>query len=215
MANSGVDWQARSEVVRLKGAFGPIGGMTVEREIMGDIVDRIRADHTMMVRLLGRLETLVGSFTQGGEPDLHLMGEMIDFLVTYPDMCHHPMEDLLYDALERKAPQAAASIADMRREHEAMAGQLRNLAQAMSSILMEVEVSRETFSAMVRNFMARQLHHLTNEETGLLKMARDVLDAEDLQRLGDEAREKISNFGECRQMVRHAHFLPEAEAAER
>ncbi len=183
---------------------------------MGDIVDRIRAEHTMMVRLLGRLERLVEEFASGGDPDLHMMGDMIDFLVTYPDTCHHPVEDILYDALAAKAPEAAASIADMRREHGAMAAQLRNLAQAMSSILMEVEVSRETFSAMASNFIARQLHHLSNEETGLLKLAREVLGEEDLRRIGERADREVLGRAECRDLDRFSHFLqvPQVDAAE-
>ena len=174
---------------------------------MGDIIDRIRAQHTMMVRLLGKVEKQVEKFERGENPDLHLMGDMIQFLVTHPDQCHHPLEDLLYDTLVRKVPESAGAIKDIRQEHETMARQLRNLSQAMTSIIMEVEVSRDTFSAMASNFIARQLHHIANEETGLLKLARETLSAQDLQELQERARNSLPGQASCENLEPYAHFL--------
>ena len=174
---------------------------------MEDILDRIRAEHTMTVRLLGRIERLVKDFAAGKNPDLLLLKDMIDFLSAYSASCHHPVENILYAALAKKDSQAARTIEDLQGEHDAMDAQLRAMAQTVSSILMEVEISRQTFAAMTSNFLARQLHHLSNEETDILRLAGQTLDAREREDVQRQAETLLEARPQCREMIRQAPFL--------
>ena len=42
---------------------------------------------------------------------------MIDFFKNYPNSCHHPKEDIIYEKFKAADPKRAASIADPQAEH--------------------------------------------------------------------------------------------------
>lgn len=174
---------------------------------MSDIIDVIHSEHKIIMRILGRLEREIGRFEIGKRPNFDLLKDIAGYFQTHPDQCHHPREDILYDALADKVPEAAEMTGDLRAEHEVLARQADTFSQGLTSILMEVEISRPAFVAMARNFIARQKHHLANEEKILLPLARAELDADDLGEILHRAQKKISSRNECRDLKRFARMM--------
>ncbi len=174
---------------------------------MSDIVDKIHADHRKFSSLLSRLEEQIDVFARGERPDFDLIRDIVDFLRVWPARCHHPREEALLRLLERKAPEALREAGDLRREHERLAAQLANVADGLASILMEVEIARDTFVAMARNFIARQKDHLAVEETVMLPLARERLPKADLERLAAE----VVLPEECGSLKRYERLLETAD----
>jgi hemerythrin-like domain-containing protein len=174
---------------------------------MSDIIDVIHSEHKIIMRILGRLEREIGRFEAGKRPNFDLLKDIAGYFQTHPDQCHHPREDILYDALADKVPAAAEMTGDLRAEHEVLARQADTFSQGLTSILMEVEISRPAFVAMARNFIARQKHHLANEEKILLPLARAELDADELAAILEKSRMETSGHGACEHMKRFAKLL--------
>ncbi len=173
---------------------------------MSDIIDKIHADHRRYSSLLTRLEEQIDVFARGERPDFDLIRDIVDFLRVWPARCHHPREEALLNLLERKAPEILEETGDLRREHERLAVQLANVADGLTSILMEVEIARDTFVAMARNFIARQKDHLAVEEAVMLPLARKRLPKAELARLAGE----VTLPEECRSMKRYERLLEPA-----
>ncbi len=173
---------------------------------MSDIIDKIHADHRRFSALLARLEEQIDVFARGERPDFDLIRDIVDFLREWPARCHHPREEALLRLLEREAPEALRETGDLRREHERLAAQLANVADGLASILMEVEIARDTFVAMARNFIARQKDHLAVEEAVMLPLARKRLPERELERLADE----VELPEECRSLKRYERLLETA-----
>ena len=62
---------------------------------MGGILDTLRSDHANMARLLNILERQVSAFREGEAPDYEIVQGVVEYFLDYPDLCHHPKEDLL------------------------------------------------------------------------------------------------------------------------
>ena len=177
---------------------------------MSDIIGIIHSEHGTIMRILARLEKEIGRFERGKRPNFELLKDIADYFLAYSGQCHHPREDVLYDALAEKSPGAAEIIGDLREEHEVLARQAGTFADGLASILMEVEISRPAFVAMARNFIARQKHHLALEEKNLLPLARAELSEEELEEITRRAEEALSAHDECRGGQRLARTLEKA-----
>ncbi len=174
---------------------------------MSDIIGIIHSEHGAVMRMLARLEEEIGRFERGKRPNFEILKDIADYFLTYSSQCHHPREDVLYDALAKKSPGAAEIIGDLREEHEVLARQAGTFADGLASILMEVEISRPAFAAMARNFIARQKHHLAIEEKNLLPLARAELSEDELEEITRRARELNPDRKSCQTMKRLAQFL--------
>ena len=176
---------------------------------MSGIIDEIRAEHRMKTRLLSLLEGEMEAFARGKRPDFELVRDVIDFLSEWGAKCHHPREEALLGALAERDPAARKAIGELEVVHGRLAGQLANMATAISSILMEVETSREAFVAMARNYLGRQKDHLAIEENVLLPMAERALSPQEAERL---ARETAPDE-ECLRLARLGKLLRATEEA--
>ncbi len=178
---------------------------------MTDIVDDIHAEHRILSRLLACLEREVDVFARGERPDFELIRDILDFLLTWPAACHHPREAVLERYLVETAPEEAATV-NLEAEHARLGEQLQSMAQALESILMEIEVSRETFVAMTRNFIARFKYHLAMEEEEFLPLVRKSLTPAQRDAAAKEACSEIKKLSLCRDVARVKSLLQACEA---
>ncbi len=178
---------------------------------MGDIIDDIHSEHRMISRLLERLGRETDIFERGERPDFLLLKEIIEHFRAGAAECHHRREDMLYAALPEKEPQAQAGVEDLRREHEALGEHLRNMAQAIGSILLEETVSRPTFVAMTRNYISRQKHHMAVEERVILPLARERMEAAELKALGKAAEDALAGLPQFAELERFGRLLRQTE----
>jgi hemerythrin-like domain-containing protein len=76
--------------------------------------DRIslwHAEHLNFVTLLGLLEAELDRFSRGKAPDYELMLDIMFYMTHYPDVLHHPKEDLAFARIGARSP-AARSLVD-------------------------------------------------------------------------------------------------------
>jgi hemerythrin-like domain-containing protein len=98
-----------------------------------------------------------------------------DYFQDYPDSCHHPKEDMIFDKLKSRDPAAAAKIGDLRIEHEEEASRLRRAAQAVARVLGDQDLLRETEGDIIRDFIQHERQHMKMEEQIFFPAALDAL----------------------------------------
>lgn len=155
-----------------------------------EAIQTLRAEHKTTARMLDLLERQINLFEQTEQPDYDLLKEIIDYFLTYPDLYHHPKENLILDALRRRAPHVAAPVGDIEKEHAEISSRLHDFAHAVVKVLMEMEVSRDSFVAVARGFIDEQRRHMVMEERVFFPAALEALGAEDWE----EIDKKISHF---------------------
>src|ERR1700675_2075136 len=82
------------------------------------IIERLSQEHRNIEKLLAILERELEGFDRGGRPDYEVIRAVISYFEVYPEVYHHPQEDLVFAKLRTLDPAAAAKVGDLAREHQ-------------------------------------------------------------------------------------------------
>lgn len=150
---------------------------------MTEVIRVLRREHANIAALVKTLEWQVAEFEAGRAPDYDIVRGIIDYFLSFPDLYHHPKEDLVFAKLQQRAPEAAERVGDLRREHEALASRTRELSAGLRAVLDEAHVPREAFVRWARGFADLQTQHMRMEETEFFTAALEYLKPEDWKEL--------------------------------
>jgi hemerythrin-like domain-containing protein len=133
-------------------------------DAMVEIIEILREEHRNIQKLLVVMEQELNVFDRGERPDYEVFGAILEFFKMYPDTCHHPKEDIIYEKFKARAPGRAASVADLEAEHREGALRLRRVAQAIDNVLNDQELLRESVDRIVRDFIDNERKHIALED---------------------------------------------------
>jgi hemerythrin-like domain-containing protein len=146
---------------------------------MVEIIEILRQEHRNIEKLLRVMEQELSVFDRGERPDYEVFGAVIEFFKEYPDSCHHPKEDIIYEKFKARAPDRAASIPDLEIEHREGAVRLRRVAQAIDAVLNDQELLRESVDQIVRDFIDNERKHIALEDAVVFPAITSSLKPED------------------------------------
>jgi hemerythrin-like domain-containing protein len=146
---------------------------------MPKIIDILLEEHQNIEKLLLVLEHELDIFDRGGRPDYEILQTIIQYFQDYPESCHHPKEEKIFEKLKARDAAAAKRFGDVEAEHETETKRLRSFARAVDSVLADQEFLRESFHLAVRDFIEHQRQHLKKEEQLLFPAAVKALRRED------------------------------------
>ncbi|KWV54742.1 hemerythrin [Bradyrhizobium macuxiense] len=182
------------------------------------IVDLLRREHRSMELLLAVLQRELEIFERGERPDYEVIRAVICYFQVYPEVYHHPQEDLIFSKLRIRDPDAAASLGDITREHHEGADRLRHFAQAIDAVLADRDILRQEVGSIVRNFIVRERDHMVWEEQEFFPTALKALFPQDWMEIGSALTDRkdplFSEAGEATSDAVKAHILQLAQEAE-
>ena len=155
---------------------------------MPDTVDTLRAEHGNMVRALDLLERQIALIEAADEPDYDLIGQIIDYFRRFPDLYHHPKEELILARLKARAPDEAERIGDLESEHEGCSQHLQDFARTMVKVLLGSEIPRDDIIRVAREFIANERAHMRGEEEVFFPTVLEHLTDEDWRSIDEKAR---------------------------
>ncbi|HEY2426161.1 MAG TPA: hemerythrin domain-containing protein [Pseudolabrys sp.] len=142
---------------------------------MVEIIEILRQEHRNIEKLLQVMERELTVFDRGERPDYEVFVAIVEFFKNYPDSCHHPKEDMIYEKFRTRDPGRAASVADLEAEHREGAVRLRRVARAIESVLNDQELLRESVDRIVRDFIDSERKHIALEEEVVFPAIVDTL----------------------------------------
>ncbi|MEM7428034.1 MAG: hemerythrin domain-containing protein [Pseudomonadota bacterium] len=151
---------------------------------MANAIDDIRNEHKTMRWLLDLLEAQIHMFENGERPDYDLIKEVIDYFLTFPDLFHHPKEDMVYRKLKLRNPAAAGRFGDLEDQHERGSDRLHRFTRAVVNVMLEAEIPRETFVGLARDFVDGERKHMDAEEALFFPAALEALTEDDWHEIG-------------------------------
>ena len=163
---------------------------------MTDIIEVIRSDHDNLNKLLSAVEQELDKFDRGELPDYDIIEGAADYCLNYPDVYHHPVEDLLLQRLHLRDPDAAAAVGDLEAQHQGLGEMARRFKESVETVLREHEVSREDFVQHAREFVAGYRMHMRKEEEVFLPAAEKALSAQDRAEVSAQAGPREDPLGE-------------------
>ena len=146
---------------------------------MSNIIQILLEEHRNIDKLLLVLERELEVFDRSEEPDYEILQAVIQYFQDYPESCHHPKEDMVFEKLKVRDSAAANRIGDVEAEHQVETNRLRRLVEAVEEILAGHEFLRQTFHDVVHDFIEHQRQHLDKEERLLFPAAVQGLRPDD------------------------------------
>jgi hemerythrin-like domain-containing protein len=146
---------------------------------MTRMLERLRDEHRDIERLLDVLEDEVKVFDRRERPDYEVIEAIISYFQDYPDCCHHPKEDMIFDKLKARDPPAAKRIGNVEAEHRQETERLDRVAKVVRNVLLGRDIVRQTLSDVMRDFLDHQRAHMAMEERTLFPAAEKALRSED------------------------------------
>jgi hemerythrin-like domain-containing protein len=143
------------------------------------IIERLSQEHRNIEKLFAILERELEVFDRGDRPDYEVIRAVISYFEVYPEVYHHPQEDLVFAKLRERDPAAAARVGDLAREHHKGAERLRRVAQAVGYVLADGEVLRQNVDTIVRDFIAHERRHMMMEDRDFFPAALKALQPQD------------------------------------
>lgn len=180
---------------------------------MTSIIDQLQTDHRNIAGLLKILDAQLDAIKQVRDPDYPLIGLILDYLLTYPDLVHHPKEDLIYQMLLSRMPEIRDSLDDLELEHEVLASLTREFADLLRDVNAGATVSREALVKAGETFVQTYRDHMLTENVGVFVMARKHLTAEDLRLAAVEFHPQSDPLFGATTEARFARLLHQIEVA--
>ena len=146
---------------------------------MVEIIEILRQEHRNIEKLLRVMEQELRVLRSRRTSGLRGVWSNYRILKKYPNSCHHPKEDIIYEKFKARNPDRAASISDLEAEHREGAVRLRCVAQAIENVLNDQEVLREGVDQIVRDFIDNERKHIALEEEVVFPAIVDTLQPRD------------------------------------
>ncbi len=146
---------------------------------MASIVESLRQDHINSTILLDVLEQQLVIFSRAEVPDYEMMQGVMEYFLDYPNLYHHPTEDLILSKMKLRSWTATDEFPDLHHEHRELAAMTRRFLAAIHNILQEAEIPREAFQQRAREFLDFYRSHIKKEEEVFFPAALKMLTKED------------------------------------
>ena len=146
---------------------------------MSRMIEMLQEEHRNIAKLLNVLEQELKVFDRRERPDYEIFQAIIEYFEDFPDKCHHPKEDVVFQILKQRSPEVAGAVGDIEADHRLEAERLRRFSQMVGDILADQEIPRASFHIAAEDFIDHQRRHMIKEESMLFPAALDVLTAED------------------------------------
>ena len=137
------------------------------------------ADHVNFTKLLDLLETQLRSFHDGGAPDYELMLAIMYYMTHYPDVLHHPKEDLVFAKLRQRDHSIAATVDRLAAQHASLRARGTELVRELDGVFEDAVLSRATIETTARAYLDEFRNHMRIEEEEILPLASRLLRGKD------------------------------------
>lgn len=138
-----------------------------------------QTEHANFAKLLHLLTAELDRFHRGETPDYDLMLDIMFYMTHYPDVVHHPKEELAFARIRQRDNGARTLLDMLDRQH----AELHRLGAALVTSLGDVVngsiAPRDSIEAPARTYVATFRDHMQLEDTELLPLVRRWLDARD------------------------------------
>lgn len=143
---------------------------------MSDALLLLRLEHGNMSQLLDLVDEQCQLVTTGSEFDLGLLETVAEYFSGYPDKCHHPVEELVFQRLKMRDPAAVSDPNTLTDEHEEIELLTASLSQAVS------EASGDNTAGLadtMQRFVTDYRKHMAMEEEHFFPAAAKALSEQD------------------------------------
>lgn len=161
-------------------------------------MEELHLDHTHLTKVFNILDQQVELIANNGDPDLFLMADIAHYIQNYPDLIHHPKEDIVFNVFKKRASKGLDIVEQLQADHQSLPNETKELYEILKTTANSTSlVSRKELKSKIIHFLKIERKHMNLEEEVLFPLIKETLTEEDWDSI-DAASEKQSDplFGE-------------------
>ncbi len=176
--------------------------------------EELKAEHRGIERMLAIGEKAAQRLAAGAAVDGRIVEQMVDFLRTFADKCHHGKEEQqLFPAMEKAGvPRQGGPIGVMLAEHEQGRAFIRSIAERSEQYARGDRAAAAALASAIGGYVNLLRGHIYKEDNVLFPMADAVLKPHDDTRLAAAFADIESNLMGPGVHERYHAMLDELEA---
>ena len=124
----------------------------------------LRTDHRNMAQLLDLLHMETERLAASGEPDYDLVQDVMRYMTEYPDVVHHPKEDLIYRHLRSLHPDIDDDLKRVETDHRHIEESGLKLKNDIEAISAGANLNRDEIIDNLHQYIEQLREHMCWEE---------------------------------------------------
>ena len=142
---------------------------------MSDPIALWQEEHFNFAMVLDLLKDELDLFHRGKKPDYEMMLDIMFYMTHYPDVLHHPREDLAFARLLELDPSSRPVVDDLAEQHVRLKDFGEALVRSLESIVNGSITARDQVEVPGRAYIAEFRNHMLKEEKVILPLAAKLL----------------------------------------
>ena len=145
---------------------------------------RLHNDHVNICLLLDIFEKHLAELVQGGKPDLLLMRDIIEYMVNYPDIVHHPLEEMLFRRLKKADTESHGIISELESQHQRLGEYGKSLLAELERVTSGAIMEKEKILRNCCIYMELLYSHMNMEEERIFPRIERLFSISDWSEVG-------------------------------
>jgi hemerythrin-like domain-containing protein len=146
---------------------------------MHRLLERLHRDHQNLEKVLTLLSTQLDHFFAGRESNFDLKIELLEYLETYADQGHHPLENLIFDTARKRLGEDSEIFDRLQHQHDGLVQLTRTFRNSLENILQGGVMPRDELEVQGREYVALQRQHLKLEEQEAFPLLDEAMTGDD------------------------------------
>ncbi len=146
---------------------------------MASIVETWKDDHIHFDRLLDLLEAEIALFRHSQTPDYGLMLDIMYYMTHYPDVFHHPKEDLVFNRIADVDDGTRKEVRSLMEQHVVLRQSGTSLLEELQAVVDGAMLPRDRVEKAARAYIDYFRDHMEHEESRIFPLALELLDDAD------------------------------------
>ncbi len=159
---------------------------------MQRIMHILHDDHINVARLLDLMDSVLEEFSAGNASRLDVACSTMRYMTAYPDLFHHPTEDILFQQLLHRAAETQAKVEQLVSEHEAIGVAGNDLLHRLKKTIQHDSEPSPGLIKSGKGYVTQLRAHMNTEEGEIFPLTKVVLTHRDWEDL----HEKIDSTGD-------------------
>ncbi|WP_428242580.1 hemerythrin domain-containing protein [Gynuella sp.] len=144
------------------------------------LLEHLHNEHKNLSRFLYCFRYQLQGF---GDPDqdanINLIMDMLDYINTFPERYHHPVEDVIFKKLLSKSIPDPDIITGVLAQHAKLEEITQKLKNDFNAVAMDIAMPMDQLKIDAHLYLDMQLEHLDVEESDIFPLADEYLEEDD------------------------------------
>ena len=143
-------------------------------------------DHRNYTKLLAVLRSDIDKLQHSVNPDFIRLYDIMNYMTNYPDVSHHPVEEIIFKSLLAKSPNSADLVNTLVEEHKELARLGAALKEKLNHVISGSIVSKDAIIEAANNYCQYLTNHINSEEGNIFPIIENTFSKDEWLQINNQ-----------------------------